>query len=162
MHQKEAGTNWLLKELPVDISTCVPRPKGKQVARQSASWKSIERMEMSSCRGYWIIISEVCKESQCVDMGDWKQMQGNNAIKQNGRLEWMNGKDVTLDWLKKPSQLANSRKGGWLSTFCIKYIKVSGRKRKDGETKPLWKGKDSTQIRIKKQTNRILIQVPTL
>lgn len=30
----------LLKELPVEIGTYVLRPRGKQVARQCASWKS--------------------------------------------------------------------------------------------------------------------------
>lgn len=65
-----------------------------------------KRMEMSSYGGYWIIISNMCKEGWYLDTGDWKQMQGNNAIKQNGRLEGMKRNMSALIDLKKLSQLA--------------------------------------------------------
>ena len=95
--------------------------------------------------------------------GNWKQMQGNNAIKQNGRLEGMKRNMSALIDLKKLSQLAYSRKGAWFSSFGINYIKSSGKKRKDGEIRSLCKeGKDSAQIHIKKQTDLILIQDLTL
>ena len=60
-------------------------------------------------------------------MGDQKQMQDNNTIKQNGQLEGMKRK---FRELKKPNQLAYSIKGSWSSSFGTSYIKSLGKERK--------------------------------
>ena len=71
MHQKEADNEWLLKELPGDIGTCVLKPRGEtscKVVCQLESWCPVRGWRPVHMEG---IEHSLLKRAKKVDVWIW-------------------------------------------------------------------------------------------